>query len=277
MKFDKILSRLATAGKYSSMLQNYSSMNKLQKTESWLDLFTQGVNATSRYLAKHPEVISRSTGQLSKKVKKITYVQKVIDSIDNPKLKQKVFDSLPKDTQDTLDTLYDKMYSDKGRKNIPLSGGHWTGEPGNSEWIPDSDTKPSNKGYSNIQGKTWGQIREENGVSSIKFKDGRVDFSSISEASVRFDWEKTIGTEKFEKMLKTGNRQYLHDAAFAKLAENLHCSIEDVIRYKNKKNLVWHEEPDCQTLRLVPREIHDNVKHFGGVSMASVVKGKQKE
>ena len=156
-------------------------------------------------------------------------------------------------------------------------GGKWTGEPGNSQWIPDDAITPSNKGYSNMKGKTWGQIREENGISGILFKDGRADFSSVSEGSVKMDWEKAIGTEKFEKMLKTGDRQFLHDAAFAKLAENLHCPVEDVIKYKNEKNLVWHEEPDCQTLRLVPREIHDNIKHFGGVSMASVVKGKQKK
>ena len=39
---------------------------------------------------------------------------------------------------------------------------------------------PPDKGYSNMHGKTWRQIKAENGFQGINFNDGRADFRPVS-------------------------------------------------------------------------------------------------
>ena len=198
-------------------------------------------------------------------------LQSGLDAIQDSEKKQKRFDALPKGMQDQLDALWGQLYSDRGRKNIPTSGGRWSGEAGDSIWIPDDQIVPPDKGYSNMQHKTWGQIKRENGISGIRFSDGRVDFSPVTKYAVKFDWEKELGGDGIRYLVQTGDRQYLHEAAFSKLAAKLGKSIEEVKQLKESRNLVWHEEPDCETLQLVVREVHDNIRHFGGIAMLAII------
>ena len=170
-----------------------------------------------------------------------------------------------------LDALWGQLYSDRGRKNIPTSGGRWTGEAGDSLWIPDDNIVPPDKGYSNMHNKTWGQIKKENGFQGIRFSDGRVNFGPVVQYFVKFDWEKELGRDGIRHLVATGDRQYLHEAAFSKLATKLGKSVEEVKQIKESHNLVWHEEPDCETLQLVVREVHDNIRHFGGIAMLSII------
>lgn len=208
---------------------------------------------------------------LSKQAKALLELQSGLDAIQDSEKKQKRFDALPKGMQDQLDALWGQLYSDRGRKNIPTSGGRWSGEAGDSVWIPDDQIVPPDKGYSNMQHKTWGQIKRENGISGIRFSDGRVDFSPVTKYAVKFDWEKELGGDGIRYLVQTGDRQYLHEAAFSKLAAKLGKSIEEVKQLKESRNLVWHEEPDCETLQLVVREVHDNIRHFGGIAMLAII------
>ena len=130
---------------------------------------------------------------------------------------------------------------------------------------------PPDKGYSNMYHKTWRQIKSENGIRGISFKDGRADFRPVSEYEVVFDWEQELGSDGIRALVSTGNRIYLHEAAFALLARKLGMTVPEVKEIKERRNLVWHEEPDCKTLRLVAREVHDNIKHFGGIAMLAIV------
>lgn len=209
--------------------------------------------------------------RLSKRAITLFELQSGLDAIQDSEKKQKRFDALPKGMQDQLDALWGQLYSDRGRKNIPTSGGRWSGEAGDSIWIPDDQIVPPDKGYSNMQHKTWGQIKRENGISGIRFSDGRVDFSPVTKYAVKFDWEKELGGDGIRYLVQTGDRQYLHEAAFSKLAAKLGKSIEEVKQLKESRNLVWHEEPDCETLQLVVREVHDNIRHFGGIAMLAII------
>lgn len=209
--------------------------------------------------------------RISKQAEALSSLQKELDSILDSTLKQKRFEALPKEMQDQLDALWGQLYSDRGRKNIPTSGGRWTGEAGDSVWVPDDQVVPPDKGYSNMQQKTWGQIKRENGISGIRFSDGRVDFGPVARYTVKFDWEKELGGDGIRYLVETGDRQYLHEAAFSILASKLGKSVEEVKQMKESLNLVWHEEPDCTTLQLVVREVHDNIRHFGGIAMLGII------
>ena len=204
----------------------------------------------------------------------ISCLQHKLDTSRDEKIKQLLFDALPESDQRMLDALWGQLYSNRGRKNIPTSDGRWTGEPGDSLWIPDDNVIPPDKGYSNMHGKTWRQIKAENGIRGINFSDGRADFRPVSKHEVVFDWERELGRDGIRHILTTGDRQYLHEAGFALLARKLGKSVQAVKEYKERENLVWHEEPDCETLRLVVREVHDNIRHFGGIAMLAIVAGE---
>lgn len=208
---------------------------------------------------------------LSTQARHLSSLQRELDGIRDERLKQRRFDELPESDQRMLDALWGQLFSDKGRKNIPTSGGLWTGEPGDSIWIPDDTVIPPDKGYSNMLHKTWFQIKSENNIRGISFSDGRADFRPVSKAEVVFDWERELGKEGIRRIVETGDRQYLHEAGFSLLANKLGKSVQEVKEYKERLNLVWHEEPDCETLRLVVREVHDNIRHFGGIAMLAIV------
>ena len=210
-------------------------------------------------------------GRIAYMAKRLNSLQRELDGIRDEGLKQRRFDELPEGDQRMLDALWGQLFSDRGRKNIPTSGGRWTGEPGDSLWIPDDSVVPPDKGYSNIHGKTWRQIKAENGFQGINFSDGRADFRPVTKQEVVFDWERELGLEGIRHIVETGDRQYLHEAGFAMLARKMGKSVQEVKEYKERLNLVWHEEPDCETLRLVVREVHDNIRHFGGVAMLAIV------
>ena len=56
------------------------------------------------------------------------------------------------------------------------------------------------------------------------------------------------------------------DQADTKLAEQRGCSVDDVRTWRMENNYTWHELVDCKTMQKVPREVHGNVDHIGGVS-----------
>lgn len=57
---------------------------------------------------------------------------------------------------------------------------------------------------SNMHGKTWGQIKRENGICGIAFVDGRADLRPITVHEIRFDWEEALG---LHKVLQAGGRR----------------------------------------------------------------------
>ncbi len=140
-------------------------------------------------------------------------------------------------------------------KGCPIDGvnGHWSGERGNSYWIPDDDYVPIGQ-HTNPEGKTWGELKKEYGFDSIPFKDGEPDFSGVSKATV------TIDNFSDKRYGKGGN----FDQADQKLMEQTGMSKEELAKFK--ENYTWHEKSDCKTLELVPTVVHGNVRHNGGVT-----------
>lgn len=145
-------------------------------------------------------------------------------------------------------------------KNLPRSDGSWTGDPGNSVWVPDPDYVPQ-KG--NPEGKTWGEILDKYGIDGIPFNDGEPDFSEIAEAEVQVD---EIGEDRDENFAKADEalaEQWTKDQK-----DGHDWTAENVRNYRKENHLTWHECGDRQTMQLVPAEVHSNVPHSGGVSIA---------
>lgn len=145
---------------------------------------------------------------------------------------------------------------------LPKNDGHWENERGDSEWKPDKEYVPQKH---NPEGKTWGEILEEYGIEGIEFNDGEPDFSPVI---VEKDGIKAeVEIDKFTEIRPRNFQQ-----ADEKLAEKYGCPKEEINKirkeiekWREENNYTWHECSDCKTLQLVPREIHANIAHDGGV------------
>lgn len=137
-------------------------------------------------------------------------------------------------------------------KGCPIEGndGKWTGERGNSDWIPEDDAIPSRYNPNNL---TWGEIKEKYGFDKIPFKDGEPDFSDIAKGEVEID--------DF-----SDNRRKNFSQADEKLAEQRGCTPEEVKKWREENGYTWHECSDCKTMQKVPSEVHGNISHTGGIS-----------
>lgn len=204
---------------------------------------------------------------LSNDKSSVAEIKHACDQYDKGNFSEENFNKLSKETQDRLEKYWSVKYNDSGYKNIPQQHGHWKGEEGNSKWVFDPNhVHPAKTPYNNPGGKTDGQIYSENNVEDgIPYDGGNPDFSQIEKARVGFNWERNLGNAGVEKLCG-GNREQLHEIAFQKLAEQMGSTVDVVKAMKESQNLVWHELEDCKTIILVPREIHDNLPHVGGVA-----------
>ena len=138
----------------------------------------------------------------------------------------------------------------------PRSNGKWDGVEGNSRFVPDDNVIPKNRNYSNPDGCTWGEIKEKYAIDGVTFKDGYPDFSDVSKGTVEID---NFTTERYGAGCN-------FDQADQKLASQRGCSVEEVCQWRNGNNYTWHEVEDCKTMQKVPREVHGNIPHNGGIS-----------
>ena len=194
-----------------------------------------------------------------------------VSEIESPEAKSEI--------DDEIDSKYDKYLEDDNAqefefksmeeketereadlRNCPIegSGGSWEGDRGESKWVPEREETP--KVY-NPDGKTWGEILDENNIDGVDFKEGEPEFGEIIEETVEID--------DF-----TDDRDDNFDQADEILAERWDCDPKDVEAWRKENRYSWHERRDCETLELVPSEVHGNISHSGGVSKYKEEHGK---
>lgn len=194
--------------------------------------------------------------------------------IEGPNEKEtdnETIDSFEKDDEEITDAE-DIITDDEGNfleqegdipdlRNCPIEKdgfGHWEGERGQSMWIPEDEYVPPDKnGRNNPDEKSWGQLKDDYDIEGIPFNDGEPDFSEVSVGEpITIDEFSDDRAKNFEK----ADEQYYQEN------KDQFESADDVESYRDENNLTWHEHRDCKTMEMVPREIHDNVSHRGGVS-----------
>lgn len=216
-----------------------------------------------------------------------SYLHKIKYKLDKlpPEQKVRQLEKMPKELRAKVE---------KVKIVLPKNNGRWMGESGNSMWVPDDNYCPPNKNYGNQANKVWSQIKKENNIEGILYKDGELDMSNVSIATMSIDWEKELGPDFKKIMLSKKSREKLQDKAFEIYAQKHNLSSLEVRVFKgdsapverlmkkwncceqevwsrcgnpNRKTYVWHESTDCKTLELVPTEVHHNVSHTGGISL----------
>ena len=224
------------------------------------------------------------------KAEALLNIKRKLDNAPDIAEKQKIINNLPDDIKKGLNKLND------GRRNpLPIgkvAEGKWQGARGNSYYILDPQKTPRKTNYGNTRNLSMQQIIDENNLQrGVRYKDGYPDFSPYEMYHVEIDFDKAL------KGVKSKEREILQEKAFQQLAEKLGKSVDEVKVMKGdataanrlakkwgcsesevwqklnpqRRHYVWHEEPDCKTLRLIPSEVHENFKHGGGISVYKIL------
>ena len=166
-------------------------------------------------------------------------------------------------TTDFAEPVHRKM-------NLPQSGGSWSGEPGNSEYFPDSPE---------VQ-----QAMAEYGRDSVTYTDQKVDFSPFStvetpwgEIDTKVEIGHMVGGKTARNSKTPDGMPGNYEQAEAELEKKIldrygkdGATQEEVKAWivKNRAGRTWHEDPDRKTMMSVPTVINAKIKHTGGVSEA---------
>ena len=105
-----------------------------------------------------------------------------------------------------------------------------------------------------------------NNIDGINFKDGVPDFDNVSKMETKIDYNNIPKEAKKKLLQEKPNRDALHEYFYEKLAKENNMTVQEIKSFKESKNLVPHETIDGR-IQLIPREIHDNVVHEGGVAL----------
>ena len=141
---------------------------------------------------------------------------------------------------------------------LPKEGGEWSGEIGNSTWLPNRDEIPKRPPGNE---KTWGEILDQNEIDGIEFKDGEPDFTPTSKGTVEVDDFTEDRNANFTQADEKLAEQWTSEGKDGK-----EWTPQDIKDYRKENNLSWHERSDMKTLDLTPQEVHGNVPHSGGIS-----------
>lgn len=128
------------------------------------------------------------------------------------------------------------------------SEGKWQGEVGNSTFIPSS---PEAK-----------KALEDYGQKGIKYKDGNPDFSKCSVETIQIN---DMSSNR-EKNFAIADKQIAEKWSAERRFDKNDWTRSDVRTWRHENKYSWHERLDKRTMDLVQRDVHDECKHFGGIS-----------
>lgn len=162
---------------------------------------------------------------------------------------------------ETLEEGYQSTYKDR-LNQTPAEGerGKWTGERGESRYIPNAETEKGAKAAEKLS---------EYDLEGEEYQDAIPDFSECSEESVEIDMTEKRYSKADEGVV--GN----FEKADTKCAKKWNSegkggrtdwTPRDIANYRKEHNMTWHECADRKTCHMLSRDIHDYFGHSGGVS-----------
>lgn len=149
--------------------------------------------------------------------------------------------------------------------NCPRENGSWKDgdeSRGESKWEPERSYIPPDNGKgNNPESKSMGQIMDEHDIDGVTYKNGEPDFSEVRHGE-------PVQIEGFSDNRSSNFRKADIEYAERHNKENPDNQMTpgDVKSFRDENRLTWHEQRDCSTMEMVPREVHGNFSHRGGVS-----------
>lgn len=152
------------------------------------------------------------------------------------------------------------------KKRIDLAkgnkGGHWEGDIGQSDYILDEPIK----------------LPDGATVTRIPYRNGVPDFSHYAKAEVKIP--KMTENRHTASGIK-GNFEQA-DEVLAEIwtrtrRNGRSWTARNIETYRKNNKLSWHEMSNMESMQLVPREIHEPFKHYGGVAEYNAMNGREGE
>ena len=166
--------------------------------------------------------------------------------------------------------------SEPGEHN-PKNAGVFEGEPGESIFLPNDDKAR--------------EVLQKYGKGGVEYRNGDPDFTPFAQQDSPWGWRGSTVVEiphmtdqRENPKLEDGRRPRgtSHDPRydlgnFAQADNELRDVInkaikprtvtsEQIVAWRKKEKLTWHEVDDGKTMMLVPSALHDKCPHSGGVS-----------
>lgn len=130
---------------------------------------------------------------------------------------------------------------------VKSNDGEWTGEVGNSTFIPNKlEAKEALAKYE---------------LSGIEYKNMEPDFSKVSEITLQIDDMTSFRPYNFKQADQKCRDIWNSENKFGKSD----WTVSDVRQWRQDHKCTWHERSDMKTMDLVPTDIHSECRHFGGV------------
>ena len=150
-------------------------------------------------------------------------------------------------------SLLEEIRIKRTPKNNPLRG-YWTGERGNSKFIPTNNQDEIIK------------ILNEYNQCGIEYKEGIINLNPCSIARASLDKMYIIRYKNFKNCDKicadlwnSTNFSDKHD-----------WTDKEVKDYRKQHSYSWHECNDCIHCELVPTKINAFFSHFGGIAECKI-------
>lgn len=232
-----------------------------------------------------------AAGQVRKLLRKVRFAAMTRRKhIENNGYKKSDGESPARETAAILGRIYDGTYRSRIVPHEQGDGGRQVGNWKGETFVPEDSVVPEK---SNPEGMTFGQIRKglkeryDIEFSGVPYRNGYADFSSVAVAQV--DWTDVVDMRVKEDASlidsKSGGVDF--EKLFAKRTKNFDCADKiaaqkqvkikglpegytaaDLKKWRKENKFSWDETYDNGYI-LVPRIVHDNVRHTGLVGVAT--------
>lgn len=134
------------------------------------------------------------------------------------------------------------------------SGGKWSGERGESDFILDEPIV----------------LNDGTKVTKVTYKNAVPDFSPFQKAQVKIPSMTNSRSKNFRQADKA-LAEYWSKIKY----EGKTWTRADVEAYRSDNNLTWHEMSNMESMQLVPHDVNQRFTHFGGVAEYNAMIGEE--
>lgn len=229
----------------------------------------------NEFLDINNEMLDVSESELSEKNSDMLEIPEDTEIEEEQLMDSEEVTEIPEDTDDEQKTLFTEEEIQENIRRTPINNGEWSGERGETLWIPADDK---------VQ-----ELLERYEVGGIEYTDGIPDFSKLSafEYNLNEDELKEKNSVQFQSC-NDGLSDYFSDLADIYtgeecddplknaeykeiLKDTFKCdeseinNIQIALEQREKpEGYTWHHAEREGVMQLVKTEIHNSGRHRGG-------------
>lgn len=198
-----------------------------------------------RYSVKLPDAMSLKPPVVGKK-------DSLVNNRYKPESLYNLVERIPESerTDKVQEDNYPSTYKERLDRTPNESGdrGYWTGERGESKFIPND--------------KEIADVLARFGKDGVSYQDAIPDFSDFSACTIQID----NMTENRNNNFTQCDEKCAEEWNAEKRDEKSNWTADDVASWRKENGYTWHERNDMKTCDLVPTKINAYFGHLGGVS-----------